>query len=238
MVKRVPNAESRTVRPAESGVALVLALMAVLLLSALGFTLVLTTSTEAMIAANYANAQEGLYAADAASERAMSGLLTVADWNAVLDGSTAPACADGPPGGARTLADGSTLDLAQVVNRANCGKPTPCSASDLTGNSTGDRPWGANNPVWRLYECGPVNDLAPTGTTNSPFYGVVLVADDPAETDDDPASDGEDPATNPGSGVLALRAEAFGPRGAHKVIEVTLARAQAGVRILSWREIR
>src|SRR5439155_21725553 len=31
-------------------------------------------------------------------------------------------------------------------------------------------------------------------------------------------------AANPGAGVLALRAEAFGPRGAQKVIEATIAR--------------
>jgi hypothetical protein len=32
------------------------------------------------------------------------------------------------------------------------------------------------------------------------------------------------PAINSGTGVLALRAEAFGPRGAHKVIEMTIAK--------------
>jgi len=47
-----------------------------------------------------------------------------------------------------------------------------------------------------------------------------------------------------GAGVLALRAEAFGPRGAHTIIEMTIARpdpAEEGVgraRVLSWRQIR
>jgi len=208
----------------EEGVALVLALMAVLLLSALGFALVMSTSTETMIASNYASAQEGLYAADAVVERAMDDLLTVPDWNRLLDGSTTSAFVDGPPSGTRTMVDGSTLDLQQVVNMANCGKTSTCSDADLTSNATGDRPWQANNPVWHLYAYGPVNSLLPSNTINSPFYAVIMVADDPSETDNDPAHDGTDPTTNPGTGVLALRAEAWGPRGAHKVIELTVGR--------------
>ena len=49
---------------------------------------------------------------------------------------------------------------------------------------------------------------------------------------------------NPGAGVLALRAEAFGPRGAHTIIEMTVARPDAAgegggrARVLSWRQIR
>ena len=72
-----------------------------------------------------------------------------------------------------------------------------------------------------------------------------MVADDPAENDNDPARDGAvpcggavpvltgdppAPSCNPGSGVLALRAEAFGPRGVHKVIEATIAHAGAPLR--------
>lgn len=215
----------------EDGVALILALMAVLLLSALGFALVMTTSTESMISANYRNGVEGLYAADAVLERAMDDLLTVPDWNRLLDGTTQSAFVDSPTCSvnsgncARTLPDGSSVDLAQVLNMANCGKVSACSAADLIANPTGDRPFGANNPVWRLYSYGKASDLLPTtATINSPFYVVVLVADDPSETDGNPLQDGVSPSTNPGSGVLALRGEAFGPRGAHKVIELTVAR--------------
>jgi hypothetical protein len=69
--------------------------------------------------------------------------------------------------------------------------------------------------------------LLPTGTINSLFYTVVLVADDWSENDNDPSRDGGAPAagsSNPGAGVLALRAQAFGPRGAHKTIDLTIAR--------------
>jgi hypothetical protein len=39
--------------------------------------------------------------------------------------------------------------------------------------------------------------------------------------------------------VLLLRAQAFGPRNAHKTIEIAIARTGVGrVRLLSWRELR
>ena len=132
-------------------------------------------------------------------------------------------------------------DLAQVANRANCGKPTACSPAELTGNASGGRPWGANNPVWRLYAYGRLPDFAPGAVVDSIFYVVVLVADDPSETDDDPTRDGVDSAVNPGTGVLALRSEAFGPRGVHGVVELTAARPDGSaqvLRVLSWRQVR
>src|SRR5690349_23834444 len=152
----------RPLPSSEQGVALVIALLCVLLLSALGFALVATTSTETMIAGNYNNAEEGLYAADAGVERSMDDILSVPDWNKLLNGSTQSAFIDGPPSGTRSLSDGSVIDLGQILNMANCGKTTTCGASDLTGNFTGDRPWGVNNPVWQLYGYGPVNNLLPT----------------------------------------------------------------------------
>src|SRR5204863_4532134 len=111
-----------------------------------------------------------------------------------------------------------------------------------------ERPWGPNNPRWQLFAYAKLNDMTPTGTINSPFYVTVMVGDDPSENDNDPLHDGT-PA-NPGAGVLALRAEAWGPRGSRKAIELTVARAGAslgdgsppvpgqGLRVLSWREIR
>jgi len=122
------------------------------------------------------------------------------------------------------LPDGTTIDLAQALNLANCGKVTACSASDLTANFTGDRPWGVNNPVWQLYAYQRLDAMIPTGSINSNYYVTVMIADDPSENDNDPLHDGASPSTNPGSGVLAMRAEAFGPHGSHKVIELTVAR--------------
>jgi len=167
----------------ENGVALVIAMLMTLLLSALGAVLVLTTSSETLISSNFLNASDGLYAADAVIERAMDDLANVRDWNALLDGSARSGFIDGAAGGARTLPDGSTIDLTQALNMANCGKVSMCSDADLVGNRTGDRPWGANNPVWQLYAYGKVQDLVSTGTINSPYYIMLMVADDPSEAD-------------------------------------------------------
>ena len=205
----------------QRGIALVVALLVMCLLTALGMALMLTTQTETMISANYRDSMEGQYAADAALERVMDDVLTVHDWNTLLattDGVTAGVTSgfhDTTPSSPITLPDGRTLDLAKATYMINCAKTTACSASDMD-TTTNDRPWSTNNPRYHLYAWGAVNDLIPTGTLNSPYYVAVWIADDPAETDDDPLAD-----TN---GTISLHAEAFGPTGAHKVIEVTVAR--------------
>jgi hypothetical protein len=223
----------------ENGIALMVALMAMLLMTALGAALLLTTSSETIIAGNFRTRGEGLYAADAALERIVDDLLTVHDWNALLSGAVQSAFIDGAPNGTRTLSDGSTIDLMQAVDMANCRKTTTCSAADMD-LLTNERPWGPNNPRWRLYGYGNLSNLTPTASVSSPYYVIVMVGDDPSELDDDATKDGITPcgntipvkgpgnppawSCNPGTGVIALRAEAFGPRGAHKVIEMTLAR--------------
>jgi hypothetical protein len=68
--------------------------------------------------------------------------------------------------------------------------------------------------------------MVPTGTINSNIYVIVWVADDQSENDGDPLKDGND-ITNPGSGVLAMHAEAYGPMGTRKVIEVTVAKTNS-----------
>jgi len=234
-----PTTDSRdAVRPrSERGVALIIALMGVLLLSALGLGLVLTTSTELLIVGNYRNSQEALYGAEAALERALQDLLTVPDWNTILAGTDKSAFIDGPPAGTRGLPDGSIIDLTKVTNIANCGKTATCSPAELDA-VTDERPWGTNNPRWTLYAYSPIRDLLPPDTLNSPFYVITWVGDDPSENDDDPMLDGS-LQTNPGMGVIALRSEAFGPGGTHKVIEAAVARSDAGsLRLLSWRELR
>ena len=217
----------------EKGAALVVALMVMLLMAALGAALVLTSSTDTLIADGFRTAEEGLAAADAAAGRARHDLSTVADWSALLGGAALSTFVDGDPTGTRTLADGTLIDLAKIVSLANCQKSTPCSTAEMD-EATPDRPWGANNPRWRLFAYGSLNELFPTSQFVSPFYVVVMLGDDPAENDADPLQDGQGP-DNPGSGLLLLRAEAFGPQGAHRAVELTLART---VRIAAWRELR
>ena len=98
-------------------------------MSVLGAALVLTTSSEALIAANFRNAQEGVYAADAAL--GCDGRSRIdSRWNPTRR-VDAVAFVDGLR--ARSHAGGwSPFDLAQLVNMINCRKVTPCSASNLT----------------------------------------------------------------------------------------------------------
>ena len=231
----------------EDGVAMIVAMMAMLLMTALGLVLVLTTTIETNIAGNFRTSQEAFYAADAVVERAMDDIPTVPDWNRLLDGTVLSGFVDGPPGGSRTLPDGSTIDLNQAVNIVNCPKNhgAACTAGDMNA-ITAERPWGANNPQWKLYAYGRLSDLLPGGTINSPYYVTLLVADDPSENDGDPLHDGAVPcktgqnlaACDPGTGLIALRAEVFGPRSAHQIIEATVGRAENTARILAWRELR
>jgi hypothetical protein len=221
----------------EQGVAMLMAMAAMLLMSALGIALVLTTSSEAVIASNFRDSSEGVYAADAALERSLDDLRAIPDWNGVLGGAVRSTFVDGAPSGVRTLADGSTIDLGRMVNMADCSQAAACSDAEMDA-VTAQRPWGANNPRWQLYAYGNLRDMLPGGTIDSPYYVTVMVGDDPSETDGNPLQDGIGTA---GAGVLALRAEALGPRGARRMVEMTVARsdvAQAGVRVLSWREVR
>jgi PilX N-terminal len=206
----------------ERGSALVVALLSLLLLTALGLALTLTTTTETAISANQRMGQEAMNAADAAIERAMQDLLAMPDWNRALSGAEQSSFVNGSPGGPRTLPDGTTIDLTEIANLASCGHIAACSAGEIATNSP-ERHWLTNNPVWQLYAYGPISDLLPGGTVSSPIYVVVMIADDPSETDGLPLTDGNTGA-NPGSGVLSLRAEAFGPHGTHRIVEATVAR--------------
>ncbi|MEO6212116.1 MAG: pilus assembly PilX N-terminal domain-containing protein [Vicinamibacterales bacterium] len=187
----------------EEGIALVIALMAMMLLTALGAAVVMVSRTETAIANNYRNSQEALYAADAAIDRVVQDLLMVPRWNDMLAGTTISGFIDGASGAPKILPGGGTLTLTSATTELQ-------SATD-TANL-----WGANNPQWRLFAWGPLRDVASDLTIDSPMYVAVWVADDPAETDGNPLAD-----TN---GTLTLHAEAIGPSGTRKVIEVTVAR--------------
>ena len=181
---------------------LIIALISLVLMSALGASLTMVMSTELRASANYAASRETLYAADGGLEIASRELLAVGDWNALLSGGVLSRFVDGAPSGVRQLGDGSTVDLARATLLAN-SEP---------------RPWGANNPVWRLFAFGWLG---------SKTYVVAWVGDDFAENDGDPLTDGGG-ETNPGSGILAVRAEAFGVGGAHTVLEATVRRDTEG----------
>ena len=196
---------------------LVITLMSLMLLSALGTSLAVVMHTELRVVANYAASRETMYAADGALQIAAQQLLAVADWSALLSSGALSGFVDGPAGGLRALGDGTNVDLTQATTDAN----------------SESRPWEANNPIWRLFAFGWLGQHT---------YVIAWVADDSAENDGDPLIDGGG-AANPGAGLLAVRAEAFGVGRAHKVLEITLRRdvledGSTAVRIVSWREMR
>jgi hypothetical protein len=220
------------------GIALLIALAILVVISALSSAIVLWTMTEAQIAGGFGLGVEGRYAAGAAAERALIDLAAATDWNGVLDGSVRSTFTDGAPAGTRHLSD-AMLDLEAVRNQANCGHAWTCSDSEMAA-VTSERPWGPNNPRWQLFAYGPLAAVLVPAST-SPFYIVALVADDPSETDGNPLHDAVDPR-DPGSGMIQVRGEAFGPRGSHRAVALTVARGggaatggPVALRVISWR---
>ena len=220
--REISMCRSRDLGTGEGGAALLVTLAATVFVSAICAALVLATSTESLIAGNFRAGMEAHYAAEAAASRVLAELAAEPDWNPVLSGGAPAVFADGPPSGTRSLPDRSSVNLSQIVSLANCGKLTTCSSADIW-RVTAERPWGLNNPQWRLHAYGPLL-LASGGLLTSPLYVTVLVADDPAETDDNPMEDGRIEDGNPGAGVVLLWAEAFGLRGVRHGIRATLAR--------------
>src|SRR5512145_3037333 len=187
----------------EEGVALIIALMSMMLLTALGAAVIMVSNTETAIANNYRNSQEALYAADAAVERVVQDLLMVPRWNDILSGVATSGFIDGAPSTTKTLPSGGKITLSAATAELQ----TETNTANL---------WGANNPQWRLFAWGPLSDIANDNSIDSSMYVAVWVADDPSEIDGNPANDS--------NGTLTLHALALGPSGTRKVIEVTVAR--------------
>jgi hypothetical protein len=219
----------------EKGIALVFSLLAVLMLSALGAGLVMTTSTEAAIGGNFRSASEARHAARAVALRAFLDLQTLASWDGVLAGLELSPFADGLPWGPRQLPGSITIDLTEIANLANCGQAAGCTVVAMASNRPG-RPWAANNPRWRPYAWGPLSALANDVRPNGDYFLLALVGDDGAENDGDPETDGA-AITNPGTGRILVRGLAFGPRGIRSAVELVLVRRATGaVSMLSIRD--
>jgi hypothetical protein len=228
----------------QSGLALILVLLVTSFLSAVGLGLALVLFMDQLASGNHRGSVAMLYAADAGIELAARDLARLDNWNAALDGSTRGRFTDGAPTGVRAIPGGGAVSLTGETNLLNCGKRTPCTPLQMDANSR-ERPWGANNPRWRLYAYGPFQELV-NAARPVQCYLAVWVADDSREEDDNPAADAE--VDEPGRGVVRVRAEVFGPRGARRAIEAELARVcrrqdegedcLPGIRVQSWQELR
>lgn len=225
----------------QRGIALILVMLVTSFLSAIGLGLAVVVFVNQLATGNIRGATGLSNAAEAGLELAAHELAR-SDWAAVLGGSEQATFSDGSPDGVRAIPGGGAVNLSAETNSLNCGTLAPCTAMQMNANSD-DRPWGANNPRWRLYAYGAFENL-PALIRPTPCYLAVWVADDVAEMDGDPLRDGE----TEGRGVLRARAVAFGPLGARRAVEADLARVcsgaagsevcQPGIRVQSWQEVR
>jgi hypothetical protein len=219
----------------DRGAALFLALILTLVVSALGLTLLSLTNTEAAISANHAAGLQVLYAAEAGAARVRADLSAAPDWTAVPGGALQTSYFDASPHPVTPA--GRPLDVAGVTAALQAETNAALSA-------------GPNTPVWRLFASGTLSALAGGVLLGRDGYLLVWVADDPSESDGDPAVDG--------NGVVLIRADAIGAGGLRRSVQLALARVsspssesgsgelaqvvpladEAGVRMLSWREVR
>lgn len=226
---------------AQRGIALILALLFTSFLSAVGLGLAVMVFMNRLATGNVHAAAGLMNAADAGLELAAHEL-SRANWPAVLNGVEQATFSDGEPTGVRAIPGGGAVNLSAETNMLNCDRTTSCTAAQMD-EATADRPWGVNNPRWRLYAYGALENL-PALARPTPCYLAVWVADDVAEVDGQPSIDGE----LEGRGVLRARAVAFGRLGARRAVEAELARVcsgaaeaeicQPGIRVQSWQEVR
>ena len=113
----------------------------------------------------------------------------------------------------------NTTVTSQFVDGPAGGSRGLADGSFLNLTDVADR-----NASWKPYAWGRLRDLLPppSGATQpSAFYIVMFVASD-AESSDH----------------LQVRAEAHGPRGTHKMLDLRLLRDSSGVHVVSWAERR
>lgn len=238
-MKPVRSGAARGDRCGESGIALIVVLLVASFVSVVGLGLALILTLGQLAGRNHRDAAV-LQAAASAGIDLAADALAIDDWVAVLGGSLTVPGGDGAPSGLRTI-EGQSIDLAAETHLLNCGRRDGCSPAERAANTI-ERPWGANNPFWRLYLFGPLSSFVPLRRTTS-TYVLVWIADDPRETDGRPDLDG---SAGPGRHVLRARAAAIGRAGARRMIDAELVRVcldgrslcEPGIRVQSQREVR
>lgn len=223
----------------ECGVALIIVLLVASLVFVVGTGLALVLTIGQLVSRNHRDAAMLQAAAHAGIELAADALIT-ADWQAVLGGWVVANGSDGAPDGIR-VHEGTRIDLAAETSWLTCGQPSPCSPAERAVSSM-ERPWGTNNPAWRLYLFGPLTSFAPF-RARVPAYLLVWVGDDGRETDGRPDLDG---GNGTGRHVLRAHALAVGRDGARRAVHAELVRVclpartacEPGIRVQSQRETR
>lgn len=195
------------------------AMLATVLLSALGLAIALLGIGEMTLAARERTTRSLRMAAEGAAQAAVIDLATLATWDPVL-------ARGGVDEMAGIRARFSDLDIASPAPWN--GRPLDLRALTLGTRTASDALRGPADGVerWRIFANAPFERLAP-GTGSGAWYVVVWVADDRADTDGDPDRDS--------NGMVAIRAVALGPDDASAALEVTLAREAGRVRAVAIR---
>lgn len=215
----------------ERGAALIICLMLMTLLAGLGGALIFVVDVETAISANHRVAQEVRYGAEAGLECGIAELRAAALWTPITGAPVVVTGCLAAAVPARTY-DGVLIDVGGLTARLQ-------AESDRRYGTTASNP---DAPQWRLLAHGRAAPAGVGANVAVSAYVVLWVADDIGDGDADPMSDA--------NGVVVLRAEAFGPRGARAAVEAVIARAPAdaaeaggaaplsGVRVIAWRDVR
>jgi len=200
---------------------LLMALVTAALVTAIATTMVMSSSTDLVITGNTRASMEAMYAAEAAGQRAIGELATIADWSTVLAA---------PPGNVTaTFDDGETM--VRAPDGRSLSVPVLTAARQTASAVTYGPGFGADSPVWRLFGHADIRALLPPGVTSPPAYVLIHVADDGGDGDGDPERDA--------NGQLIVYAEAYGVSGAHRAVELAVSRVTPGtIRVLSWKDPR
>ena len=195
----------------QQGAALVMSLLVIVCLSGLGLGLIAAGTAERHIAGNARHAAETMAAAEAGIEGVLAEIAAAPSWSVLLSSAVSRFhdATHRPQTASRTTID---LDLVTTEIQAD--------AAALYALAT-------NTPVWRLFAWGPLTTLAGLASSDSGAYVAVWLADDPADADGSAVADA--------NGVIMLHSEAFGYGGTRRSVDVAIARAPTGVRVLSWR---
>lgn len=209
----------------DQGVALIMTLLLMSLLTAIGLGLTMVTMVETWLGAGIRTSQVLGYAADAGIARVQVDLTQAADWSPLLVAAASGVASAFNDGTTRpVLADRSVIDLSAETSRVQ-------STSD---SLYGDASTTTDSPSWRLFAHGPVTDLVPGRVADAPVYLAAWIADDPSDGDGDPSTDA--------NGRLMIRATAFGVGGARRSVEAIVVRIGApgsagrpsAVKLMAW----